>query len=337
VADYHFHPFRDEVSDVPVTLEHEAGAVKLTDLDRDIITALQADGRRPFVQIARDLGVAEKTIRRRVERLRERRIIEITTVADPELLGYGSSALIGLRVDGRRPSEVAADLAALDAVDYVVVATGRYQVIAELLCRDPQELVHMLEERVATVPGVRDVESFPYLRLWYQQPAWDAALQKAERPPAAGPPPQLDDLDRRIIVELNNDGRVAFREIAESLGVSETLVRQRVGRMVDSGGVRIMALTNPLVLGFRLIAWIGVHAGPGVQLEELAERLSSLDSITYLAVCAGRFDIMAESISMNQEDLLRLLDREIRPMPGVDRAEVSICVDMHYKRLRPSF
>ncbi|MEA2228922.1 MAG: hypothetical protein QOF04_2552 [Solirubrobacteraceae bacterium] len=311
---------------------------ELSDLDRDIIRILQRDGRRPFAQMARDLGVTEKTVRRHVDGLRSNEIIEITTIADHEVLGYGSSALVGVRVaPSAQPSRVAATLAELDEVDYVVVATGRFQVIAEVLCRDTMELITTLEQRVTTVDGVIDCESFPYLRLYYQQPAWSDARDKTRDGARGDDRPVIDDLDRRIIVELNDDGRVSLGHVAKRLGVSESLVRQRTTRLLDSGTVRVMAITNPASLGFQLIAWLGIVAAPGVSLGELADHIADRGAIAYLAICGGRFDIFAEAICADHRELLDLLDREIRPIPGVARVEVSICVDLHYKRLQPRF
>jgi Lrp/AsnC family transcriptional regulator for asnA, asnC and gidA len=310
-------------------------AVDMSDLDRGIIRALQVDGRRPYAGIARDLGVAEKTVRRRVQELREGGIIDITTVADPEVLGYGAMALLGVHLDGARSaSEVAGDVAQVGTVDYVVITTGRYDLLVEVLCPDSSGLLRTVEGEVSTVRGVRECEIFPFLQLHYQEPRWDAARQKSAGE-GVGRLPVLDEIDRRILGELNADGRAPFQQVAQRLSVSESQVRQRVTRMVSSGAVRIMAITNPSSLGFRTIAWLGICAAPGVRIEELARRISSLAAIAYLAVTAGRFDILAEAICVDQEDLLRLLDQEVRPLPGVARVEAFLHLNLYYKRVRP--
>jgi Lrp/AsnC family transcriptional regulator for asnA, asnC and gidA len=312
--------------------------IDLPEVDRQIIRNLQTDGRRPYVRIAKDVGIDEKTVRRRTAELRERGIIDITTVTDPGLLGYGAIALCGLTVDiSAMPSRVAADLAAIDAVDYVVVATGRFDILVEVLCRDAQDLLKTIENQIRRVPAVRTCETFPYLWLHYQQQQWDAAQSTSigdGRMDGGGP---LDRIDQQLVMALNEDARAPFRQIAASLDISESQVRQRVTHLTESGAVKVMAITNPSNLGFRRLAWFGVNVGPGASAGAVVERLSRVPSIAYLAVCAGRFDILAEAVCIDDRDLLRVLDRDIRPMVGVRQVESWVFLEAHYKRLRPIF
>jgi Lrp/AsnC family transcriptional regulator for asnA, asnC and gidA len=257
-------------------------------------------------------------------------------VTDPELLGYGAMALVGVHLDGSRPaSDVATALAQLAAVDYVVVTTGRYELFVEILCRDARELSRTVEREIGIVEGVGQTEIFPYLRLHYQEPRWEAARWKAAGEGLRHAVPVFDDVDRRILAELNADGRAALQRIAGHLSISESQARQRVARMLDSGVVRILAITNPRSLGFGTLAWLGIVAAPGVRLEALADELASLGSIAYLAVCASRFDVFAEAICVDHDDLLRVIDKEVRSLDSVARVEAFLCLDLHYKRVPP--
>jgi Lrp/AsnC family transcriptional regulator for asnA, asnC and gidA len=312
--------------------------IELPEVDRQIIRNLQVDGRRSFVQIAKDVGIDEKTVRKRTAELREKGIIDITTVTDPTLLGYGAIALCGLTVDiSALPSEVAADLAALDAVDYVVVATGRFDIILEVLCRDSNDLLEVIENQIRGVPAVRSCETFPYLWLHYQQQQWDAAQSDSVGDGLMDVTTTVDSVDQQVILALNEDARAPFRQIAKRVGISESRVRQRVSHLTESGAVKVMAITNPFNLGFRRLAWLGVNVGPGASAGDVVERLSKVPSIAYLAVCAGRFDILAEAVCIDDRDLLRVLDRDIRPMDGVRQVESWVFLEAHYKRLRPIF
>jgi DNA-binding Lrp family transcriptional regulator len=308
-------------------------ATDLTELDREIIRILQVSGRTPFAQIARELGVTEKTVRRRVGDLLSNGVIQIGTVTQPELLGYHSMALVGISADySRSASDLAADLAELAAVDYVVVTTGRYDLLVEVVSRDDAALLEAVEQQVMKVPGVVDGEILPYLQLHYQEPRWEAARWKADGAGVHGVP-VLDEIDRDILVELNEDGRAAFQAIARKLDISESQVRQRVRRMVESDAVRILALTSPKSLGFRTIAWLGISAAPGVQITQLASQISAVGSITYVVICAGRFDIFAEAICVDNADLMTVLDEQIRLLPGVARTEAFLTMDLRYKPL----
>ncbi len=137
---------------------------ELSALDKRIIEHLQADGRRPFTQIATEIGVSEAAVRARTNRLIDRGILQIVGVADPEKLGF-QQALIGLRCEPGRLVIVAEALAALPEVDYVVVTTGRYDILIEMVSEDSEDLLRFLTERLPRIEGIRDTETFTYLRL----------------------------------------------------------------------------------------------------------------------------------------------------------------------------
>jgi Lrp/AsnC family transcriptional regulator, regulator for asnA, asnC and gidA len=137
---------------------------ELSELDKRIIEHLQQDGRRPFTQIAAALGVSEAAVRARTHRLFDRGILQIVGVADPDKLGF-QQALIGVRCEPGRLLEVAEALAGMPEVDYVVVTAGRFDVLIEAVAEDNEGLLRFLAERLQRVDGVRDTETFSYLRL----------------------------------------------------------------------------------------------------------------------------------------------------------------------------
>ncbi len=137
---------------------------ELSPLDKRIIEHLQADGRRPFTQIATAIGVSEAAVRARTNRLIERGILQVVGVADPEKLGF-QQALIGIRCAPGRMVAVAEALAALPEVDYVVVTTGRFDILIEIVTEDREGLLSFLTDRLPAIEGVRDTETFTYLRL----------------------------------------------------------------------------------------------------------------------------------------------------------------------------
>jgi Lrp/AsnC family transcriptional regulator for asnA, asnC and gidA len=137
---------------------------ELSDLDKGIIEHLQQDGRRAFTQIAAALGVSEAAVRARTNRLVERGILQVVGVADPGKLGF-QQALIGIRCEPGRLLEVADALAALTEVDYVVVTAGRFDILIEAVAEDNEGLLAFLNDTLQRVGGVRETETFTYLRL----------------------------------------------------------------------------------------------------------------------------------------------------------------------------
>jgi DNA-binding Lrp family transcriptional regulator len=270
-----------------------------------------------------------------VRDLRANDVIHITTVTDPHHLGYRAIALVAVSADGtRRHRELAAEMAEIEAVDWAAVTLGAYELFVNVIARDTEALQQILENDIAGMPGVASIEALPYLRLHYQEPRWEIARWKAgDR--GLRPVVEFDEVDRLILGELSADGRASFEGIAREVGVSEWQVRQRVGRLLELEAVRIMAIANPRSLGFQTNALIGVVATTGSSLEELADHLAGLPSISYVAICAGRFDIFLEAICVDEEDLLRVLDTEVRTAPGVARVETFLYLDLQYKRIRP--
>jgi len=134
-------------------------------LDKRIIEHLQSDGRRPFTQIAAELGVSEASVRARTNRLIERGILQVVGVTDPLKLGFQQMAMIGIRCESSKLIEVAERLAAMPEVDYVVITAGSYDLLIETVCEDNEALLVFLAERLRTIDGVRETETFVYLRL----------------------------------------------------------------------------------------------------------------------------------------------------------------------------
>ena len=139
--------------------------------NRAIIEALQRDGRQPYGAIAEEVGLSEAAVRRRVQRLREAGIMQIVAVTDPLQLGFTRQAMVGISVEGD-VRQVAEKLSALNEVDYVVMCAGSFDILAEVVCENDERLLHLLNESVRTIPGVRATESFLYLKLTKQTYTW---------------------------------------------------------------------------------------------------------------------------------------------------------------------
>jgi len=148
-----------------------AGA-EVTELDKRIIEHLQQDGRRAYTRIAADLGVSEAAVRARTNRLIERGILQVVGVTDPLKLGFHQQAMIGIRCEADRLMEVAEAVAAFPEVDYLVVTAGSYDILMEVVCEDNDALLRFLTERLRRVEGVRETETFVYLRMVKQTYAW---------------------------------------------------------------------------------------------------------------------------------------------------------------------
>jgi Lrp/AsnC family transcriptional regulator for asnA, asnC and gidA len=130
------------------------------DLDRKIIEMLQRDGRASHAMMARVLNVSEGTVRRRLSKLLHDRVIRVVAIAEPEQLGYHTSAFIGLQVDPSRVEAVATELAAMPETEHVAITTGSYDIFIWVNLASSEALAAFLHHKVGTVGGVRQTETF---------------------------------------------------------------------------------------------------------------------------------------------------------------------------------
>ena len=135
-------------------------------VDRAIIAYLQYDGRMPFTGIAQQLGVSEATVRSRVARLREEGILQIVGVVDPHLLGLKATAIIGVSVQPGRLNATARQIMAFSEVSYLVMVSGAYDLVIEVLCEDNDHLARYLSDKLLCVEGVQRTETFYILRTY---------------------------------------------------------------------------------------------------------------------------------------------------------------------------
>ena len=139
--------------------------------------------------------------------------------------------------------------------------------------------------------------------------------------PAAGPAVVLDGTAKQIIEQLQQDGRRSYAAIGKAVGLSEAAVRQRVQRLTDTGVMQIVAVTDPLTLGFRRQAMIGIRCEG--DLERVAGHLAVLEEIDYVVVTAGSFDLLAEVVCEDDDYLLEILSR-VRAVPAVTATETFV-------------
>jgi DNA-binding Lrp family transcriptional regulator len=325
----------------PVDTPHELRpAPGLSPTDEAIVQLLQGDGRAPISEIARKVGLATKAASRRVDHLIAAGVIDVTAVTTPDVLGYQAGALLGVRVlPGAQVARIVEALWRDQRIDYMSVVGGPYRLIVEVFGRDTAELRAAIERDLSQIPGIGYVELFPYLSLYYQRFRFDPNNSDDSAVSAsfgANRSRELDFMDKKIVAELNLDGRCKFQSLGDQLGVSESQVRRRVKRMVDSGSLRIMAMANPRSLGYGSLAWLAVNVAGAESVRSVAERLAQVAGVIYIIITSGRYDLFVDVVARDHDDLLRLLDEEVRTVPGVQYVQTWLHLDLHWRPLRPA-
>ena len=145
--------------------------VQLDELSKAIVEQLQEDGRRSYAEIGKAVGLSEAAVRQRVQKLTDSGVMQIVAVTDPMQLGFFRQAMIGIRATGDT-TVIAASLATMPAVDYVVLTAGSFDILVEVVCENDDDLVALLNKQIRSLPGVQSTETFVYLKLVKQQYNW---------------------------------------------------------------------------------------------------------------------------------------------------------------------
>jgi Lrp/AsnC family transcriptional regulator for asnA, asnC and gidA len=138
--------------------------------------------------------------------------------------------------------------------------------------------------------------------------------------PTNARPSTLDDVSRAIVEQLQTDGRKSYSDIGRAVDLSEAAVRQRVQKLIESGVMQIVAITDPLQMGFNRQAMIGIRTTGDAR--PVADELATIGAVEYVVLTAGSFDIMVEVVCNDDADLIGLLNGTIRTIPGVVETEV---------------
>ncbi|GAA2381446.1 Lrp/AsnC family transcriptional regulator [Nonomuraea africana] len=275
------------------------------DLDRtdlEIVRHLQADGRMTFETIAQRVGLSRPATRTRAQRLLTSGAVRIVAIVHPAVKGLTAIAHASIRVDGpARP--VAQSIAELAEAPFVTLTVGGHAVVAEVRAPDFGALATSIE-RLRSMPGVRGVDTLVYTRVLKDSTALSEPRGDL----------QMDEIDHRILAELQADGRIAFADLGERVGLSPGAARVRALRLLEAGVARVVALVRPDVLG------MGQLCGFALTVEgdaaPLVEQLSSWERVSYLAACMGRADLVGTVAGESLPDVITLLER-VRAMKGV--------------------
>lgn len=137
----------------------------------------------------------------------------------------------------------------------------------------------------------------------------------------------LDDIDRKLIAALKEDGRMRHTDLAIRLSVTEGTVRNRMHRLTRDGTLRIVPIINPTKIGYRLNVWIGMRCQPGT-FGRVAEQLARLHAIRYVGACTGTYDVIAEAIFLSQSEMYTFLEKDVPLIDGILSTDSAVVLRM---------
>jgi Lrp/AsnC family transcriptional regulator for asnA, asnC and gidA len=294
----------------------------MDELDRELVDRLRADGRESNRSLAAALGVNETTVAARLRRLAADGVMRVVAVADMHAFGLGCMGCGFVRVGDRTPHEVAGAIAQLPAATGVVVCSGRFGVIVNVMTRDVRELAEVVAGGIMSVPGVAEVRC----DLVVDAPRFDSRFSgRAVLLDDALPTPPFGDghhdLDVALVTELQRDARVSNRRIAAKLMISEATVRSRLRRLEEQGSVRIQAICDVESFGLTSHGYVTVRAAPG-RMQEACDLLVAEHELGFVGRTLGSADFVCFAACPSREELLDLVMTRLAGADAIAEAEL---------------
>ncbi len=312
----------------PIAADPDGQVEQLSLLDQRIVAALQVDGRASWREIAQLVDSYESTVARRARALFATGAIRSTAILDPIRVGQGYPVLLQLRCEPSRGTAVARVLADHPDVRFVTVVTGPFDVVAELIVPSNRHLVRFLFDELASIDGITDTSTETVLRNFKTSYDWSRELLDVPLP--ARPlqeasntrTVELDDVDRRLVARLAEQGRSGFPELAAALGLTESMARRRVEALVSNGALLPITLVDPRLLGFEVEVAMWLHVDLS-RLEDAARALAALPAVRYLSATSGYSDLVGEVILRSHEELYTFRTQVLGALPGLRRADLA--------------
>ncbi|MBM3132713.1 MAG: Lrp/AsnC family transcriptional regulator [Chloroflexi bacterium] len=292
--------------------------VNIDPTDRKLIAELETSPREPYTEIAAKLGMGRSTVHARLKKLYDARVIKTVAVVDPVAVGNTMCVLIGINTLPGRMVAVAEQLSGSSQIQHLMLCMGRFDIIALALFRKRADFLDFLVGKIGSLNGVNHVESMLTLR----HVKLIGPLLSDDGGPYSGQTgvASLDSLDTALIRELETDATQNTRDLARKLGTSQSTVLRKMQRLQDDRVIRIVTLTDPFALGYEGVASIGIRCD-AAKVNEAALSIGSYRNVQTVAICAGRYDIIAWVFFREPGDLSDFVTSELSRIPGIQYTE----------------
>jgi DNA-binding Lrp family transcriptional regulator len=271
-------------------------------VDAVLVRELQRDGRATFQALADRVGLSRTAVRARVQNLLETGVVRVVGIVHAAVVGAEAIGHVSITVEGSA-REVAEAVAGRPAVSFTALTAGPHDLVAQVRTRDDAALAAEVDQ-LRSVPGVRSAEVFRSVSTVRDTHAVVRELGEVT----------LDDIDWRLLQELQRDGRAPYTRLAHIIGLSQAATRARVVRLMRTGVIQVTGLADPLALGAAELGGFGLVVTGG--LRKAAEAVAAQDGVRYLATGFGRYDIVGQAEAASRTELVAVLDA-IRCVPGV--------------------
>ncbi|MBM3132010.1 MAG: Lrp/AsnC family transcriptional regulator [Chloroflexi bacterium] len=295
----------------------------LDDLDLMLVAEMEANARQTITELAHKLHTNRATVRGKLQRLLRGGVIRVVTMPHPRYRGYRMQVNMGINALPSSIDTVAMALAARRGIQHVGIFTGRYDVMAWAVLEKPEDLSDFIRIDLAGIGGITRVETMVNLEMVKVSHAFltDQNLAATRKPLTQS----IDEVDLRLIKELRRNALQSQTQLAASLNVNTSTVGRRLQRLLDEGAIRIVAVANPLALGLRTRATIGINVKPG-RVDAIADTLAGFRAVHHVLINTGQFDLIISADFPGPEDLSNFVREELGRIPGLSSHETMVCL-----------
>ena len=277
--------------------------------DVKIIRALAEDARISNVQLARQLNIAVSTVSRRIDKLIHENVISIKALPNALKMGFKASAVIGLDVDLRKVDDVCSKLMDNSYITRVVTTFGRFDMLIIADYPDFELLHHFIKQELSQIDGITRTEPFFVSETTKR---YEGMFNNSSSTTSV----VIDEIDKKLFEALRKNGRVAYSQLANDLGISVATVSRRVFSLVNEDLFRITALPNPAKFGYRAMAGIALYTD-SAKVDKIAAQLVENPDVHVVMKIINSYDIFFFVHFTNPEILYQYLKNNISIIDGV--------------------
>ncbi|MFC1917225.1 Lrp/AsnC family transcriptional regulator [Chloroflexota bacterium] len=288
-----------------------------------LIAELQIDPRKSNTWLAKSLGIAEATVRRRIEHLVSSGTLILTALPDLKKVGYPTHVLIGLQVEHSRLNEIAEQLCYLPSLRLVSTCTGFTDIFLRGDFTSTEALADFITGYLGNIPGVRHIDTMleykeikrTHGRIENSQIARMTASQTGDI--------TISETDRRLINQLQKNARAPFKELAYYVGLSESTIYRRIKELVGSGAIELTAIPNGAKIGYPVRGHVEIEAEPP-EISHVAEFIAQYPQVSYVGLFSGPVPILIGTHSSSPEELDDFTRYELKKIEGITRVTTLI-------------
>jgi Lrp/AsnC family transcriptional regulator for asnA, asnC and gidA len=295
----------------------------IDNISREIIFSLHRDGRTSNVKLAQELGINVATVAKRIDALLRENLITIRAVQNPFKTGYRLNAFISLDVDLKKVKDVCEILVDSPRTSAVLTCFGRFDIILIVDLASWEMLLDFVQEDISQVEGINQVEI--NLISEVKKRSYGAFADYAATKNNATV--QLDEINQRLIEELEKNGRLGYADLAEKLGVSAATISRRVSFLTRENIIKIMAIPNMSKLGFPANAFMNVHAERS-KVNDICAELYSYPEVHTVMTLIDSFNIIVGAHFPAPEIMYDFILEKIAYIDGVLNIETLVRAEL---------